>query len=306
MAGDWIKMRTDLYRNPKVCVMADLLMAGDGELARYVDQHCQRTMTVTRNVMRNVTVGALVSVWGVMRTQGKPVGEDLFCSHVTVSVLDDIADLPGLGAAMAHIGWVVESGNGVTFPRFFADHNVDPEGANKKKNAERQARYRDRKNGVSGVNSNVTSNVTITHREEKRREEVVVTAEVGAKVVELHPEQQHREDTGTGQPALLMNDPVSFAKQVAERYAHAYGVSVPPVPLMLAMGIVQRRDFYPSAENLDWWQVYFELCFEDLYLTDRESVTAPLGKKASGFANLVSEKTIASMVDRNNRETAHA
>ena len=57
MAGDWIKMRTDLYRNPKVCVMADLLMSADGELARYVDQHKQRAMTVTRNVMRNVKIG---------------------------------------------------------------------------------------------------------------------------------------------------------------------------------------------------------------------------------------------------------
>lgn len=171
MAGDWIKMRTDLYRNPKVCVMADLLMSADGELARYVDQHKQRAMTVTRNVMRNVTVGALVSIWGVMRTQGKPIGEDLFCSHATISVLDDISELPGFGAAMAHIGWVVESYDGLTFPRFFSDHNVDPEEAAKKKNAERQARFRDRQKPTDPPESNVTDNVTVTHREEKRREE---------------------------------------------------------------------------------------------------------------------------------------
>lgn len=171
MACDWIKMRTDLYRNPKVCVMADLLMSADGELARYVDQHKQRAMTVTRNVMRNVTVGALVSIWGVMRTQGKPIGEDLFCSHATISVLDDISELPGFGAAMAHIGWVVESADGLTFPRFFSDHNVDPEEAAKKKNAERQARFRDRQKPTDPPESNVTNNVTVTHREEKRREE---------------------------------------------------------------------------------------------------------------------------------------
>lgn len=299
MAGDWIKMRTDLYRSPKVCVMADLLMAGDGELARYVDQHCQRTMTVTRNVMRNVTVGALVSVWGVMRTQGKPVGEDLFCSHVTVSVLDDIADLPGLGAAMAHIGWVVESDNGITFPRFFADHNVDPEEANKKKNAERQARFRDRQKGNGDAESNVTSNVTITHREEKRREEVVVLAKTDATVVELHPEQQQS-------AGLRLDNPTAFAKSVAEAYAAAYGVGVPPVPLMTAMSIAQRIDFYPATADLSWWEVYFQLCFEDLYLTNRDSLDQPLGKKAARFDNLVSEKTISTMVDRNNREAAHA
>jgi len=34
MGLDWIKMRTDLYRDPKVCVMADLLMDTTGELGK--------------------------------------------------------------------------------------------------------------------------------------------------------------------------------------------------------------------------------------------------------------------------------
>jgi len=91
MAGDWIKMRTDLYRDPKVSVMADLLMAPDSDLSMFVDQHCQRQMTVTRNVMRNVTVGALVAVWGVMRLRGKRENDDLIYRGVTSAVLDDIA-----------------------------------------------------------------------------------------------------------------------------------------------------------------------------------------------------------------------
>ena len=52
MAGDWIKMRTDLYRDPKVSLIADALMAPGSELSRYVTNNCQREMTVTRNVMR--------------------------------------------------------------------------------------------------------------------------------------------------------------------------------------------------------------------------------------------------------------
>lgn len=171
MAGDWIKMRTDLYRNPKVCVIADLLMDVDGDLSRYVDQNCQRKMTVTRNVMRNVTVGALVSIWGVMRTQGKPEGEDLVCPKVTISVLDDIADLPGIGAAMCQVGWVVECDEGIKFPRFFADHNVDPEEASKRKNAERQARFREKQKASESAESNAKDNVTVTPRVEKSREE---------------------------------------------------------------------------------------------------------------------------------------
>lgn len=172
-------MRTDLYRDPKVCVIADLLMKPDSDLARYVNQHCQCDMTVTRNVMRNVTVGALVAVWGVMRMRGKRINDDLVCRGVTIGVIDDIADVPGFGAAMESVGWAEERAEGLVFPRFFEDYNVDPEASAKEKNAERQRRFRERQKASSGdfegEESNVTSDVTVTsqsnHREEKRREE---------------------------------------------------------------------------------------------------------------------------------------
>ena len=171
MAGDWIKMRTDLYRDPKVCLIADALMAPDGELARFVSQNLQREMAVTRNVTRNVTVGALVTVWGVMRQRGKRSGNDLFCTMATLAVIDDMADLPGFGHAMESVGWAVETDNGVVFPHFFDDYNVDPSEQKSTLAAERQRRYRERQKSISDANSNVTRNVTVTHREEKSREE---------------------------------------------------------------------------------------------------------------------------------------
>ena len=168
MADDWIKMRSDLYRDPKVLVIADDLMRPDGELARYVNQNMQRDMSVTRNVMRNVTVGALVSVWGVMRRRGKRFGDDLTVTRVTLSVLDDISDLPGFGEAMAASGWVKQVDSGLVFPNFFEDHNSDP----REKGRERQRRYRERHGSVTrNVTPGVTRNVTVTPREEKRREE---------------------------------------------------------------------------------------------------------------------------------------
>jgi hypothetical protein len=175
MASDWIKMRTDLYRDPKVCVMADLLMQSEGDLGRHVNQNKQRDMCVTRNVMRNATVGALLSVWGVMRMRGKSERSDLICRGVTISVIDDIADMPGFGEAMESVGWVLSMDEGLVFPRFFEDNNVDPEASAKSKSAERQQRFRDRQKENSDANSDVTRNVTrdvtVTHREEKRREE---------------------------------------------------------------------------------------------------------------------------------------
>lgn len=181
MAGDWIKMRTDLYRDPKVCVMADILLDLDSELAQYINQNFQRDMTVTRNVMRNAVVGALVSVWGVMRLRGKRDNIDLICTGANIHILDDISDLQGFGLAMKEVGWVVTSDendqygdNVLVFPSFFEDYNVDPTDAAKEKNKERQRRFREKDSSDkenSNAKSNVTHNADITHREEKRREE---------------------------------------------------------------------------------------------------------------------------------------
>lgn len=169
MAEDWIKIRTDLYRDPKVCVIADILLDKEGQLARYVNQNEQRDMTVTRNVMRNAVVGTLVTVWGVMRQRGKRNDADLICRYCGISVIDDVAEMPGLGEAMRSVDWVIEEDEGIVFPNFFETYNVDPGMDQKAKNAERQRKYRERQR----EKNNVTRDVTVTSQSdtEKRREE---------------------------------------------------------------------------------------------------------------------------------------
>ena len=173
MSDDWIKVRTGIYRDPKVSVMADALSAEDGPLARYVNQNEQRNMTVTRNVTRNAVVGALVTVWGVTRHRGKRYGDDLKLAGVTAYVIDDIADLPGFGEAMVAAGWATETDEGLTLPNFFEDYNEEPSAYKRSANAERQKRYRDKHN--NSALRNVTEPLRVTlhsnDREEKRREE---------------------------------------------------------------------------------------------------------------------------------------
>lgn len=169
MASDWIKMRTDLYRDPKVSLIAEALLVSLSDEDRNV------TVTlrgVTRNVLRNAVVGALVSVWGVIRHQGRRVDDDLALENVPLRVIDDIADLPGFGSAMLSVGWVVEADFGLYFPRFFEQHNADPGVSQRAKNAERQRRFREKnRNVTSNADRNVTGNVTVTPRVEKSREE---------------------------------------------------------------------------------------------------------------------------------------
>jgi hypothetical protein len=103
------------------------------------------------------------------------VDDDLKCFGVGLWVLDDIADMAGFGSAMAVARWVIETDEGLVFPRFFDEYNVEPDGKQKSKNAERQARYREKKRLESGpesnATSNVTRNVTVTPRVEKSRVE---------------------------------------------------------------------------------------------------------------------------------------
>lgn len=97
----------------------------------------------------------------------------------------------------------------------------------------------------------------------------------------------------------------AFAQAVAGEYGKAYGVAPPPVPLMLAMEIAARAEWEPRAADLSWWADYFATCWEDLFLTNRDSLDCPLGPKAATFKRLVSEECMADMIDRSRREAAH-
>jgi hypothetical protein len=106
-----------------------------------------------------------------MRHRGKRNGDDLLCSGVTLAVIDDIADIPGFGEAMEVCGWAVQTDEGIVFPRFFSEYNVQIDEKGKTSAAERQARYRANLKTKSDGKRDVTRNVTSDGREEESREE---------------------------------------------------------------------------------------------------------------------------------------
>lgn len=118
-----------------------------------------------------------------------------------------------------------------------------------------------------------------------------------------HGEQHQQPDNVVELPTP--DDRSGFARAVAAEYGKAYGISAPPVPLMLAMDIAARAEFYAPAADLSWWTRYFEICFADPFLTDRADPGQPLGRKAAGFKHLVSEGCMANVIDRSKRESAH-
>lgn len=171
MAGDWIKMRTDLHRHPKVCLMAEFLENQDGELAAQASQDCRRHVGATRSALRCATVGALCATWGATRWRGKRIEDDLFVPQMTVRIIDEISGMPGFGKAMEFVGWVRQEHEGLFFPRFFEEMNSDPAETARSKKAERQRRYRERLKQQQEYNSGATVAPQRGAREEKRREE---------------------------------------------------------------------------------------------------------------------------------------
>lgn len=202
MAGDWIKIRSSLRKDPHVLAIADYLSvqrAFMDWLTDPVKKHCERDAYehVTRDVTVRVTMCALVDVWAMANETGKPDGDDLMIAHCTLSAIDDIAGIPCFGAAMESVDWAseVSAGRGkkaIRLPKFLM-HNTPAGERAPTSAAERQRRYRERKalealeadpkrrvlmsdeEADRDANGDATRDVTaaslVTPREEKSREE---------------------------------------------------------------------------------------------------------------------------------------
>lgn len=176
MAGDWIKMRPSLITSPKVNGIArELERSVDVGRALSTGYNGVMSDVVTRNVMRNVTVSALLTVWGAANEHTV----DGVFRNADLSDIDDMVGIPGFGEAMVSVGWAIfdDEEFTVTLPNFNEYNTSGKErGASSKTNAERQREYRKRKKQDENRNeivttNNVTSDVTRNHREEKRRED---------------------------------------------------------------------------------------------------------------------------------------
>ena len=110
MAGDWIKMRTDLLTSPKVVRMASALKADRFRIA-----------------------GGLLSVWSLFDVHSV----DGTLSGYSLETLDDMSAWPGFSQAMSDVGWLIVNGESLELPAFDT-HN----GASAKRRAQDADRKR--------------------------------------------------------------------------------------------------------------------------------------------------------------------
>lgn len=144
MAGDWIKMRTDLADDPAVVGMAAMLKTTEFDIVGRL--HCLWSWAD-----KHTTTGAI--------------------SHINQKWIDKHVSKPGFAKSMCAVGWLICHENSVTFPRF-ERHN----GASAKSRAETTERkrlsrlLRDKSETENGQVSQEKQVKNVT-REEKRREE---------------------------------------------------------------------------------------------------------------------------------------
>jgi hypothetical protein len=133
MAGDWIKMRSDLFTHPKVVRISSALKA---------------------DTLR--TVGGLMSVWCLFDAHSVNGIMEGYSSET----LDDHLRWGGFSGAMISVEWLVEDSGLLMLPRFDT-HNGQ--------SAKRRAQDADRKKVVRKTSASDADKMRT--REEKRREE---------------------------------------------------------------------------------------------------------------------------------------
>jgi hypothetical protein len=97
MAGDWIKMRSNLWDDPRVARLVDLTESSEAAV-----------------------VGALYWLWAAADQHSA----DGVMPGLTLRAIDRRTGVTGFGAAMAAIGWLIDHPDGVRVARF-DEHNGD-------------------------------------------------------------------------------------------------------------------------------------------------------------------------------------
>ena len=144
MAGDWIKMRGNLWDDPRVAKLCDLTDQSEAAI-----------------------IGGLYWLWATADQHT----EDGTMPGLTLRQIDRKTGIQGLGGALCVIGWLVDSPDGVTVAKF-EEHN----GTSAKKRCQTAKRVASHRGGNADetqddASGNAASVTGALAREEKRREE---------------------------------------------------------------------------------------------------------------------------------------
>ncbi len=172
MVAEWVKVRRGLRQLSKTVIIArnleetgyfkSLLLPPN----KKDKESLQRHKFIMSEIVRHVTVSALVEVWVALNDV---IDKDCRVENMKLCDIDAMAGLPGFGSFMAAVQWVEEDSKGLFF-RHFDEWNIpDSQRPFVLSDAQRAKNYRDRKREQLRHERHETSRLEEKSREEKRR-----------------------------------------------------------------------------------------------------------------------------------------
>lgn len=219
MAGEWIKMRTNLWDDTRVSNLCDL--TGNQEAT---------------------VIGALYWLW----TTADEHTEDGFMPGLSIGAIDRKTGVKGIGEALISIGWISNEEGGIMIERF-TEHN-GKSAKTRAQGAKRAADHRSNAPSVTEALHERDDGVTgALPREEKRREEknkpLPTSDEVGASSDAASPA---RSDCPHQEIIALYHEVLPMCPQVRDW-----------TPAR-AQQLRARWNEDPRRQNLDYWRRFFE------------------------------------------------
>lgn len=235
----WIKIRADLESDPRVHRMAaHIAKSAPGYIltSQSKDLFGSVTDTVTRNALRDVTVMGLSRVWFAANDHTT----DGIFRHADLSYLDDLAHIPGFGAAMQSVGYAVHDAEAhtVALPRF-VEHNAPDKNGERSKTAaaRRQQRLRDKKKAavelLTGHDNPEPPASTLQDQASNP-----VTSRVTPIVTQRH-EESHVTPSLSSSCSISESESESDSETTVNQVNHRQPPSTPPDPDPL--GTLKRR-----------------------------------------------------------------
>lgn len=163
MAGDWIKMRGNLWDDPRVARLVDLTDSGEA-----------------------CVVGALYWLWATADQHS----EDGILHGLTLRAIDRKTGLQGFGAALIEIGWLADHPEGVRIVRF-DEHNGS--------SAKRRSTDAQRKAAVRSLSATEADTVKTEcgltvelEKEKEKKEKTSANAGAFAEFWAIYPKRRNR------------------------------------------------------------------------------------------------------------------
>ncbi len=238
MAGDWIKMRSNLWDDPRVTRLADLTDTSEAAV-----------------------IGGLYWLWSTADQHST----DGVMPGLSIKGVDRKTGITGFGQALCDIGWLQDGTDGVRIPNF-VEHNGD----SAKKRCQTAKRVAKSKTGNANSVTDLQQNsetgnakVTLTALPETQKSEITaLPREREEKSINtpIPPAGAKTESSAIGLPTWLTTikakgeDPIPADDPV---FDYADSVGIPREHLRLAWREFRERYSLPNAKRYRCWRTVF-------------------------------------------------